>query len=190
MLVDAAGQCWHSGVSASAASGADSHALLHSAQLEGTRRVRCLPFHSLWMDTMNRCIESRGRALLLACAVLAGLTFLPASQASAQGIVREAPKDVVRGRLVVTAPPQVTIDGMPDRLSPGARIRGLNNLLVMSASIVGQDLPVVYRRDAAGLVHEVWVLTPEEYARLRGTDSLSGHQRFSELLSLIFGARR
>lgn len=139
---------------------------------------------------MNRCIESRGRAALLACALLAGLAILPVHHAWAQGFVREAPKDVVRGRLTVTAPPQVTLDGKPDRLSPGSRIRGLNNMLLLSGSVVDQDLPVVYRRDAAGLIHEVWVLTPEEYEKLSGSDSPSGYQRFNELLALIFGARR
>lgn len=138
---------------------------------------------------MNRCIESRVRAVLLACAVLAGLIFLPLPDATAQGFVREAPKDVVRGLLVVTAPPQVTLDGKPDQLSPGSRIRGLNNLLLLSASVVGQTLPVVYRRDAAGLIHEVWVLTPEEYEKLGGVDSASGYKRFNELLSIIFGTR-
>jgi hypothetical protein len=141
------------------------------------------------MDTMNRCIESRLLAALLACALLAGLFLFPAHPVSAQGFVREAPKDVVRGRLVVTSPPEVTVDGKPDRLSPGSRIRGVNNLLLMSGSVVGQSLPVVYRRDAAGLVHDVWVLTPEEDARLSGSDSLTGYQRFNELLALIFGAR-
>ena len=139
---------------------------------------------------MNRCIESRVGTVLLACAVLAGLVVLPHPDANAQGFVREAPKDVVRGRLTVTAPPQVTLDGKPDRLSPGSRIRGLNNMLLLSGSVVDQDLPVVYRRDAAGLIHEVWVLTPEEYEKLSGSDSPSGYQRFNELLALIFGARR
>lgn len=151
---------------------------------------RCRPFHSLWMDTMNRCIESRVRAVLLACTVLAGSTLFPVFQASAQGIVREAPKDVKRGRLVVTAPPQVTLDGKPDRLSPGARIRDLNNMLLLSGSVVGKDLPVVYRRDSAGLIHEAWLLTPEEYDRLGGSDSADGYKRFNELLAIIFGLRR
>jgi hypothetical protein len=139
---------------------------------------------------MNRCIESRGRAALFACALLAGLVLVPLSPAAAQGFVREAPKDVVRARLTVTAPPEVTLNGKPDRLSPGARIRGLDNLLIMSGSVVGQDLPVVYRRDAAGLIHEVWLLTPAEYAKLGGTDGPSGYQLFNEILALIFGARR
>ena len=141
---------------------------------------------------MNRCIESPVRAALLACAALTSFASIPFSDATAQGFVREAPKDVVRGRMVVTAPPEVTLDGKPDRLSPGSRIRGLNNLLMLSGTIVGQDLPVVYRRDAAGLIHEAWVLTPQEYAKLGGTntDSASGYQRFNELLALIFGLRR
>lgn len=129
---------------------------------------------------MNRWI----RILLAASALLAGL-------AVAQGIRREAPKDVVLGQLVVTAPPQVTMDGKPDRLSPGSRIRDLNNMLVLSGSIVGKQLPVVYRRDGAGLVHEVWILTEAEYAKLGGTGgNPEGYKRFAELLAIIFGSRK
>jgi hypothetical protein len=120
---------------------------------------------------------------------LAGSALL-AAIASAQGLRREAPKDVVLGQMVVTAPPEVTMDGKPDRLSPGARIRDLNNMLVLSGGLVGKQLPVVYRRDGSGLVHEVWLLTPDEYRKLGGAGSgADGYLRFAELLSLIFGAR-
>ncbi len=141
---------------------------------------------------MNRCTQTMARLLLVACATLAGLAFIFPPDAWAQGIRREAPKDVMLGRLVVTQPPVVTMDGKPDRLSPGSRIRDLNNLLVLSGSIAGKELPVVYRRDAAGLVHEAWLLTEEEYGKLGGVsgDSPEGHKRFAELLALIFGARR
>lgn len=139
---------------------------------------------------MNRCTESRIGTALLMGAVLAGLTFLALSSAVAQGVVREIPTDVVRARMTVTAPPQLTLDGKPDHLSPGARIRGINNLLQLSGGLVGKDLPVVYRRDAAGLVHDVWVLTPEEDNKLAAADGSSGFQRFNELLALIFGSRR
>jgi len=47
---------------------------------------------------------------------------------------------------------------------------------------------VVYRRDAAGLVHEVWVLTADEYSKLNGAPA--GTSAFFELLAIIFGARR
>ena len=122
--------------------------------------------------------------LLLGFALMAGA-------ACAQGLERSAPKDVTLGRLTVTAPPEITVDGKADRLSPGARIRDLNNMLVLSAGIVGKDLPVVYRRDGAGLVHEVWQLTEAEYSKLGGAGSgTEGAQRFAQLLAVIFGARR
>ena len=131
---------------------------------------------------MNRWI----RIFLAGSALLAGI-------AAAQGIKREAPKDVVLGQMIVTAPPIVTMDDKPDRLSPGSRIRDLNNMLVLSGSIVGKKLPVVYRRDAAGLVHEAWVLTDEESRKLGGVAAApgaDGYRRFVELLDAIFGARR
>lgn len=140
-----------------------------------------IPHRSLWIDTMNRWITSA----LLPLALVATSAF-------SQGIVREAPKDVRPGRMVVTAAPHITINGKPEMLSPGARIRDLNNMLVLSASITGQDIPVVYRRDAANLVHEVWLLTPDEYSRLGGADAgdPEGYKRFIGLLQLVFGARK
>jgi len=130
---------------------------------------------------MNRCLKT----LLFSLALWAGLL-------QAQTVIREAPKDVKPGRLVVTAPPIITLDGKPDRLSPGSRIRDTNNMLLLSGSVVGQSLPVVYRREPSGMVHEVWVLTPEEYTRLGGSDGIAaeGFKRFAELLNLIFGARK
>jgi hypothetical protein len=129
---------------------------------------------------MNRCI-----------AAFAGTCLLVASAAFAQGIQREAPKDVVLGRMIVTAPPEITMDGKPDRLSPGARIRDLNNMQALSGGLVGKALPVVYKRDPVGLVHEVWILTPEEYTKLGGAGSgADGVKKFAELLFLVFGARR
>ena len=141
---------------------------------------------------MNRWNQARARLIQVAFAALAGLPFALPPAALAQGIQRDAPKDVVPGQLTLTAPPEVTMDGKPDRLSPGSRIRDLNNMLVLTGSAMGQTLPVVYRRDPAGLVHEVWILTAEEYAKLGGTSSSEpdGYKRFNELLALIFGARK
>jgi hypothetical protein len=141
---------------------------------------------------MNRWNQTRARLIQVAFAALAGLSFILPSAALAQGIQRDAPKDVVLGRLTLTAPPEVTMDGKPDRLSPGSRIRDLNNMLVLTGSVVGKTLPVVYRRDPSGLVHEVWTLTEEEYSKLGGTSGsgAEGYKRFNELLSLIFGARK
>ena len=127
------------------------------------------------------------RWILLPAALL-----LAAAVAQAQVVVRNAPAHVKPARMAVTTPPQITLDGKPDRLSPGARIRGTNNMMVLSGSVAGQTLPVVYRRDGAGLVHEVWVLTEEEYAKVAPAEdgSPDGHRRFAELLDAIFGTRR
>jgi hypothetical protein len=133
------------------------------------------------MNTMNRCVK----VFTLVLALVAGAV-------SAQTMRRDPPKDVKPARLVVTAPPEITLNGKPDRLSPGSRIRNTQNLIILSGNLVGQELPVVYRRDAAGLVHEAWILTPAEYAKVGGidADSAEGYQRFAELMALIFGARK
>jgi hypothetical protein len=110
----------------------------------------------------------------------------------AQGVVREAPRDVRPGVIAVSAtPPVVLLDGKPDRLSPGSRIRDLNNMLVLSGSLAGQSVYTVYRRDSAGLIHEVWLLTAAEYEKLGGASAgdPEGVKRFIELLNLIWSAR-
>jgi hypothetical protein len=117
---------------------------------------------------MNRCpshtsLPPKRRALV---ATLWALPMLVASLcAHAQSNVRQFPPAAERGTMVVTYPPIIQMDGKPDRLSPGARIRGTNSMLVLSGSIVGQSLVVNYVREPLGLVHEVWILTPEEAAR-------------------------
>ena len=129
---------------------------------------------------MKRCF----RFVLICLALLAGTAF-------AQGLQRPVPKDVVLGRMTVTLPPEITIDGKPDRLAPGSRIRDLNNMVVLSATLAGKTIPVVYRRDAAGLVNDVWQLTDREYAKLSdaagGSDAV---QRLAALLGQIFNGRQ
>lgn len=125
---------------------------------------------------------------------LLGLAFYTcAATAQTQpGFVREAPRDVKAAIIAVSeTPPVITVNGQPDRLSPGHRIRDRNNMLVMSGAVAGKQLYTVYRRDAAGLVHEVWLLNAEEYAKVGGvnTGDAQGALRFAELLALIFGAR-
>ena len=125
-------------------------------------------------------------------ALLFSFAFLPVFPTLAQTPVREAPRDVQPGRMVFTQPPVVLLDERPDRLSPGARIRSTQNMLVLSASIVNQPLPVVYRRDSSGLLHEVWILTEAEYTRLGGRapgTNPESLREFNNVLALIFGSR-
>jgi len=121
-------------------------------------------------------------------AALAAVFSLSIAHVFAQGIVREAPADVRPARMTVAAPPEIALDGKADRLSPGARIRNTQNLVVLSGSLAGQTVPVVYRRDAAGLVHEAWILTEDEYARLAGAGN--DPSALVNLLASVFGARR
>ena len=114
---------------------------------------------------MNRCNAPVSRApsrrRLCHTALLATLLGLSAL-ASAQVTVRPFPETAERGTMVVTYPPIIQLNGKPDRLSPGSRIRGPNNLLILSGSIVGQPLLVNYVRTPTGEVHDVWVLTEAE----------------------------
>jgi hypothetical protein len=98
-----------------------------------------------------------------AFALLFGLAFV-ATPASAQ-IARKFPADALRGALIITNPPDVALNGAPARLAPGARIRGPNNLFVLSGSVAGQKLLVHYTFDNLGLVKDVWILTPDEAAK-------------------------
>jgi len=121
------------------------------------------------MYTMNRCLHApAGRALAVLLALAASLVFsvpLPATaQVADPQRIPPIAATAQRGVLRITAPPEVLLDGQPARLAPGARIRGRNNLLVVSGALIGQDLPVRYTRDPLGLVHEVWVLTATEAA--------------------------
>ena len=77
---------------------------------------------------------------------------------------RPFPADALRGELVVTAPPEVRINGQPQRLAPGTRIRDAENRQVLSGTLAGQKRLVHYTRSADGLLREVWLLTPAEAA--------------------------
>ena len=110
---------------------------------------------------MNRCLHMPVVRFFLLLAIAGTLAYSPAPVA-AQTLLRPFPPSAKRGTLVVTAPPQVLIDGTSERLSPGARIKGVNNLLVLSASLLGTPVLVNYVRDPQGLIHEVWILSAQE----------------------------
>jgi hypothetical protein len=112
---------------------------------------------------MNRCFStSSARFLRTLILTLVWLASFSPGWATAQTQLRQFPAAARRATLQVTQPPEVLINGTPARLSPGARIKGSNNLLVMSASLVGTTVLVNYLRDAQGLIHEVWILSAAE----------------------------
>lgn len=75
---------------------------------------------------------------------------------------RQFPAAAQRGTLEVKMPPVVTINGTEERLSPGSRIRGPNNQLVMSGQLVGRSVQVNYLRNTDGQIHDVWILNSLE----------------------------
>jgi hypothetical protein len=112
---------------------------------------------SLWTNTMNRWI--------LTCYIpLVALCIHSASAQTEEPTpnIRQFPKDAKRGELVVLTAPDIALDSKPDRLSPGAHVRDINNYLVLSGTLANQRLVVNYVRDNTGLVHKVWVLNKQE----------------------------
>jgi hypothetical protein len=115
------------------------------------------------MYTMNRCLDlPAGRFLRMMVLVLAWTSIVGSNLAAAQTQPRQFPPDAKRAMLQLKMPPEVLINGTPARLSPGARIKGVNNLLALSASLVGTSVLVNYQRDAQGLIRAVWILSAEE----------------------------
>ena len=123
---------------------------------------------------------------------LLGLTLAATAAVAQITTQRGAPLGVKPAIIAVSAtPPIISIEGKADRFSPGARIRDRDNRLVLTGSLAGRSVYSVYKRDAAGLVHEVWLLNEEEYRKLGGTTGgdPEGYKRFAELLDLIWAAR-
>ncbi len=92
-----------------------------------------------------------------------------ASVSTAVQVGRSFPQKALRGAFMVLAAPEISLNGVVERLSPGARIRSEGNTLVSPATIAGQNLLVNYTRELSGLIHEVWILTPEEASIRRAT---------------------
>jgi hypothetical protein len=114
---------------------------------------------------MQRCVSPAVRRALLGASALAALLSTAVPLPALAQAPRPFPASALRGELVVTAPPEAQLNGQPARLAPGARLRGTDNLLLMSGAVVGRKLLVHYTRDAYGNLLDVWVLTPAEAAR-------------------------
>lgn len=116
---------------------------------------------------MNRCLKApKGLFFGLTALLISGTSLVP-PPVSAQEFVRQFPASARRATLEVTTPPDVLLNGQTERLSPGARIKGLNNQLVLSGTLVGRRMLVNYLRDPQGLVHEVWILSEAEARQKR-----------------------
>ena len=99
------------------------------------------------------------------CALLATACLAVAAMPVAAQAPRNFPATALRGEITISQPPELSLNGQLARLAPGARIRGQDNLLVLSGTLVGQRLLVHYTRDPGGNLLDVWILTPAELAR-------------------------
>lgn len=98
--------------------------------------------------------------------ILAALALAVPLLAAAQGTLpRNFPATALRGEIVIVQSRQVTVNGQPARLAPGARIRGADNMQILSGKLIGRKLTTHYTIDTVGLVKDVWVLRPEELAK-------------------------
>ena len=105
---------------------------------------------------MNRCAW---------LAPLAAVTLISWAAPAAAQMQRNFPADALRGDFMVVVPPEILINRRSARLAPGARIRGADNLLLLSGTLINQRLLVHYTVDTLGFVRDVWVLTPAEAAK-------------------------
>lgn len=118
------------------------------------------------MPARRAAVSCAAAALLSTAAPLAAQTpQATLAEAAATAPLRHFPVNALRGTLQLTQPPEALLNGQAARLSPGARLRGANNLLLVSGALVGQPLLVHYTTDTLGQLHQVWVLSAEEAAR-------------------------
>jgi hypothetical protein len=101
---------------------------------------------------MFRCAS----ALTLACALALPL----AAQAQ-----RTFTAKALRGEVVFGTPPEITLNGKPARLAPGARIRDENNMLHLPGSLAGKKFVVNYTTELEGMLLDVWILSRSEMTR-------------------------
>lgn len=130
---------------------------------------------------MKRCV----RTSLVATAIVAASAVTMAQQ-----LPRSFPATALRGELVIVSPPDATIDGRDARLAPGARIRGPNNMLVLSGTVLGQQLTVNYTLDGFGFVKDVWVLRPDEAAKRWPRSAAEAQQMVFDALTQTWSPRR
>jgi hypothetical protein len=95
------------------------------------------------------------------------LTFLASIcvlSASAYAQLRSIPDDAKRGEIRHLQDMVIAIDGVPQRLAPGAQIRDAANRIVVPAAVAA-GTEVKYVLNDEGLVRQVWILSPAEAAK-------------------------
>jgi hypothetical protein len=94
--------------------------------------------------------------------LLIAVACLASTAAYAQ--LRSIPEDAKRGEMRHLQDMVVEIDGVRQRLAPGAQIRDTTNRVIVPTAVPSRA-PVKYLYNGEGLVRQVWILTPEEAAK-------------------------
>ena len=115
---------------------------------------------------------------MLRCASLLALTVALALPAAAQ-TQRQFTSKALRGEVVFGTPPEVTLNGKPARLAPGARVRDANNLIQLPAALAGRKAIVNYTLELEGQLLDVWILTAQEAAKQPWPRTLQEAQTWS-----------
>ena len=69
--------------------------------------------------------------------ITAGLLAAALAAPAAAQLQRNFPQNALRGAIVLTDPPDITLNGNAARLAPGARIRGKTNMIELTGGLVG-----------------------------------------------------
>jgi hypothetical protein len=93
---------------------------------------------------------------LLMIFLLATLAF------SAMAVERDFPATTLRGKMIITDYPNVTMSGNALRLSPGSRIWNTQQLTQIPSSLGSDTYRVNYTLNMQGDIDRVWILTPDE----------------------------
>ena len=94
--------------------------------------------------------------------IVAACALIATTCAYAQ--VRSIPEAAKRGEIRHVQEAIVSIDGVQQRLAPGAQIRDQDNRLVVPTALpAGAQVKYVLNRE--GMVRQVWILTPAEAAK-------------------------
>jgi len=103
-----------------------------------------------FVHTMKLC-------LIVLVGVLAGL-----STTLAFADVRPFPEGTKRGVFKASAFPDIVIDGKIRLTSPGTRIYGEDNLLIMGPNLPKATFKIHYLENDLGEIKTIWILTDEE----------------------------
>ncbi|MSQ70864.1 MAG: hypothetical protein EXR27_06185 [Betaproteobacteria bacterium] len=88
--------------------------------------------------------------------------------------MRSIPDAAKRGVIRPVGGMVVSIDGVTALLSPAARIRDQQNLIIVPSALPSEGATARYDIDVDGQVQRVWLLTPEEMARPEKSKSGGG----------------